>query len=184
MASPKVLVLDRDGTLIVEKHYLCNPELVQLIPGAAEALQALANQGWTFVVATNQSGVARGMFTLEDVAAVNARIDFLLTEQGVQIANWQVSPDGPEGESETRKPAPGLVLQAARELGFEPQQAVYVGDKVSDLLLGRNLGGRDVLVRTGYGAKTESELTFQPWAIVDSIANLPNLLETDSSTSG
>lgn len=184
MDSPKVLVLDRDGTLIVEKHYLADPELVELIPGVLDALHALAEQGWVFVVVTNQSGVARGMFTLEDVAAVNAKIDSLLAESGLKVAGWYVSPDGPEGVSQTRKPAPGLVLQAAQAIGFTPSEAVYVGDKASDLLLGRNLGGRDVLVRTGYGPKTEAELTFQPWAIIDSLANLPNLLETDSSHFG
>lgn len=184
MASPKVLVLDRDGTLIVEKHYLSNPDLVEPIPGVVDALKELAVAGWIFVVVTNQSGVARGMFTLSDVEAVNAKIDSILSESGVAIAGWYVSPDGPDGESETRKPAPGLVLEAAARFGFHPAAAVYVGDKPSDLLLGRNLGGKDVLVRTGYGAKTEAELTFRPWAIVDSVANLPNLLETDSSTSG
>ncbi len=184
MDSPKVLVLDRDGTLIVEKHYLADPDLVELIPGIADALNALAARGWIFVVVTNQSGVARGMFTLSDVEAVNDRIDTLLAKSGVAIAGWYVSPDGPEGESQTRKPAPGLVLEAAAKFGFQPESAVYVGDKSSDLQLGRNLGGKDVLVRTGYGAKTEAELTFQPWAIIDSVANLPNLLETDSSHFG
>jgi len=184
MLSTKILVLDRDGTLIVEKHYLSDPDLVELIPGAGSALQNLAKNGWRFIVVTNQSGVARGMFTLEEVAAVNARIDALLADYGIVIAGWYVSPDGPEGKSNTRKPAGGLVLEAAASHAFDPAQAVYVGDKASDLLLGRNLGGRDVLVRTGYGTKTEQELTFQPWATIDSLANLPNLLETDTSHSG
>lgn len=181
MTSRKVLVLDRDGTLIIEKNYLSDPNLVELIPGVADALRLLTELGWIFVVVTNQSGVARGMFTLHEVATVNAKIDTLLASMGVTLAGWYVSPDGPVGESSTRKPAPGLVLNAAKDHGFNPAEAVYVGDKASDLLLGRNLGGRDVLVRTGYGTKTESELTFQPWAIIDSLANLPNLLETDSS---
>ena len=82
----KVLILDRDGTLIIEKNYLSNPDEVELIPGAAEALARLQVQGWKFVVLTNQSGVGRGMFTLEDVDKVHERINALLQDHNVSIS--------------------------------------------------------------------------------------------------
>lgn len=141
--------LDRDGTLMHEVHYCRDPALVRIIDGARESLERLKSAGFRLVVVTNQSGIARGILTLADYEAVQARFLELLGH-GLVEATYMCA-DGPDGASERRKPAPGMLLEAARDLGLDLARSWMVGDKASDVHCGLAAGTRAVLVRTGHG---------------------------------
>lgn len=155
MDSPRrAAFLDRDGTLIVEREYLADPDGVVLVPGAVGALRRLRAAGYLLVVVTNQSGIGRGLYTEEDYRAVKARLDAILEEEGVSLDGTWYCPDDPRlGDSPCRKPNPGMYLSAARELGVDLAASAYIGDRLGDVLPARSFGGRGVLVRTGYGAE-------------------------------
>jgi D-glycero-D-manno-heptose 1,7-bisphosphate phosphatase len=146
--------LDRDGTLVVERYYLADPDQVELVPGAAAALRALAAAGYALVVVTNQSGIARGLYGEAEFRAVQRRIEELLRREGIELDGVYHCPHHPDytGPCECRKPAPGLYRRAARELGLDLCRSVCVGDRLKDVLPARELGCRAaILVRTGYG---------------------------------
>lgn len=157
-AGRAAVLLDRDGTIIHERHYLADPGGVELIPGAAEALRDLAGHGFALVVVTNQSGIARGLIRPDEYLAVERRLDELLAEHGVRLDATFHCPHHPEwsGPCDCRKPAPGLYLRAAESLGLELARSFYVGDKVGDVLPAKRFGGTGFLVRTGHGAKQAS----------------------------
>jgi histidinol-phosphate phosphatase family protein len=148
----RAVLLDRDGTLIEERNYLSDPKGVVLLPGAVEALEQFDALGFGVAVVSNQSGVGRGYFTLEDVERVHLRMLELLGPAARIINGIYVCPHAPETHCECRKPRPGLVEQAARELGFDAHASFVIGDKPADIELARNVGARAVLVTTGYGA--------------------------------
>lgn len=149
--------LDRDGTLIVERHYLADPEGVVLVPGAVEALRSLREAGYALVVVTNQSGIARGLYRLEDYHAVARRLDEVLAAAGVPADDTRFCPHHPDvnGPCRCRKPAVGMYLDAAAALGLDTGGSWYVGDKITDVLPAEELGGRGILVRSGYGRELE-----------------------------
>lgn len=166
----KVLILDRDGTLIVEKNYLHDPEQVELIPGSAEALSELSNQGYHFFVLTNQSGVGRGYFTLEQVESVHSKIDQLLLEYKVKIEKYYIAPESPTEPSTRRKPETGMLLEAAAEFGFIPSSVIVIGDKPADIELGKRVGAKTVLVLSGYGK--ESQTQCQPDHVIEDLSKI------------
>lgn len=151
--------LDRDGVVIEDSHYLGDTTRVRLLPGVPEAIAALNRAGRAVVVVTNQSGVARGLFTEPDVLAVHAHLAELLRGYGATIDAFHHCPHHPEAdvpafrvECECRKPRPGMLRRAAEELGLDLAASWMVGDRVTDLEAGAAVGCRTVLVRTGYGA--------------------------------
>jgi len=157
--------LDRDGTLIRETDYLSDLADLEVLPGVDRALARLRRAGFALVGVTNQSGVARGYFDLGFVERVHREIDRRLAAAGGLDA-WYVCPHHPEltGPCGCRKPAPGLVLQAVRDLGIDIARSWVVGDKASDVGLGPRAGCRSALVRTGYGRQTEASLEGAgPW---------------------
>lgn len=183
--------LDRDGVINEEVEYLHDPERVVLVGGVAEAIAALNRAGVAVVVVTNQAGIARGMYTERELAAVNARIAALVAQAGGRFDGTYFCPHHPEAGQgaykvacRCRKPAPGMLEQAAAELGLDLAGSVIVGDKLSDLEAGRAVGCAAVLVRTGYGAQEEARLAaarstagVRPDATFDSLsAALPWLL--------
>ena len=148
MSQPAVF-LDRDGTLMHEVHYCKDPALVRLIPGAREALLRLQSAGFRLVIITNQSGIARGMMTAEDFQAVQWRLLELLGSNLIDAT--YMCPDGPDAPSERRKPAPGMVFDAVRDLELEVSRSWFIGDRQVDVQCGLNAGARSILVRTGHG---------------------------------
>jgi D-glycero-D-manno-heptose 1,7-bisphosphate phosphatase len=148
------LFADRDGTIVVEKHYLADPDLVEIIPGAAHALKRFADAGYAIIVVTNQSGIGRGFYTEADFHRVQQRIAEILAGAGVTIDGVYFCPHSPEQGTpcECRKPGTGMYLQAAREHRLDLRLSIYVGDRPSDVEAAAVLGGRGILVRTGYGA--------------------------------
>jgi HAD superfamily hydrolase (TIGR01662 family) len=138
----KAVLFDRDGTLVRDVPYNGDPEKVEPMPGAAEAVRLARDAGLWIGVVSNQSGIARGLITEEDVQRVNKRVDELLGP----FDTWQVCPH--DGGCPCRKPAPGLVLEAARTLGIRPEECVVIGDIGSDVAAARAAGARSVLVPT------------------------------------
>jgi D-glycero-D-manno-heptose 1,7-bisphosphate phosphatase len=146
--------LDRDGTLIEEVGHLGRPGGVVMLPGVPGALRRLADGGYALVVVSNQGGVARGLFTEDDVRAVNARVAELLRDAGAPpIDGWYWCPHHPEfsGACDCRKPNPGMLQQAAQELGLDLRSSWMVGDHPGDAGAARAAGARAIMVRTGHG---------------------------------
>jgi histidinol-phosphate phosphatase family protein len=139
---PAAVLFDRDGTLVFDVPYNGDPARVQPVPQAAEALARLRRAGVRTAVISNQSGIARGLVTPEQVDAVNARLEALLGPLGP----IEVCPHGPDEACSCRKPAPGLVLRAAARLGVDPSRCAVVGDIGADVEAARAAGARGVLV--------------------------------------
>jgi len=155
MPTPRYILLDRDGTIIVERHYLADPAGVELLPGAGAALRRLSQLGFRFIVVTNQSGVARGYFDEATLAAIHARMHELLAAEHVAIDAVYHCPHHDRDACTCRKPLPGMAERAADEFGFELREAIVVGDKCADVGLGRAIGATTILVRTGHGLDTD-----------------------------
>jgi len=161
----RAVILDRDGTVNTEEEFLSDPDHVHLEKNAAAGLLLLSKGGYELVVASNQSGVARGLFDESSVRAVNEKIRELLAAEGVSVAGFYYCPHHPEGEvaaytreCDCRKPAPGLLLRAADELDLDLSASFAVGDRSRDIEAGRRAGAGTVLVRTGYGRTSEPEV--------------------------
>jgi D-glycero-D-manno-heptose 1,7-bisphosphate phosphatase len=154
----KAVFLDRDGTLILDKEYLHKPEEVEFCPGSIEALRHSLNAGFVLIMVTNQSGVGRGYFTLEDVHEVHTHIEKELARAGVTLMGIYTAPEAPEMPSRGRKPSPQFLFDARDEFGIDLARSYMIGDKMSDLQCGWNAGVRkSILVRTGEGKKTEAK---------------------------
>jgi D-glycero-D-manno-heptose 1,7-bisphosphate phosphatase len=156
-ATIRAVFLDRDGTLIVEKNYLHDPEEVELLPGVVDGLKLLLRHGFALIVVTNQSGVGRGYYSLEAMHAVNKRLGDILKDEGVELDAVYYCPHTPDERCSCRKPELGMLRQAIREKGICLSGSFVVGDKEADISLGNNAGMRTVFVRTGYGAETERQ---------------------------
>jgi D-glycero-D-manno-heptose 1,7-bisphosphate phosphatase len=167
----RAVFLDRDGTLIVEKNYLHKPEDVVVYPGSANALKRLADAGYLLIMVTNQSGVGRGYFTMEDVERVHGRINEKLKAGGARIEKIYIAPEAPDKPSRGRKPSPEFLFDARNEFGLDLAQSYMIGDKAIDLECGWNAGvAKSILVRTGYGAKVEREPGLDRAVVVDDLA--------------
>jgi len=171
-------ILDRDGTIIEERNYLSDPDQVKLIPGAAEALRGMREDGLGLTVVTNQSGVARGYFDLARLYEINQRMYQLLEIEGVYLDSIYFCPHTPDDACNCRKPKPGMIEQAAKELNFDPTQCLVVGDRETDIELGQNVGATTFLVATGYGAETNSKQLAQPDYLVNDLLEASQVMRT------
>jgi D-glycero-D-manno-heptose 1,7-bisphosphate phosphatase len=140
----RAVLFDRDGTLVVDVPYNGDPDLVRPVPGAKAVLDALRSEGIATGVVSNQSGIARGMITADDVASVNARVEELLGPFDV----WEVCPHGEQDGCQCRKPAPGMVHSACRKLGILESEAALIGDIGADVRAAEAAGATGVLVPT------------------------------------
>lgn len=147
------LFLDRDGTLIVDVGYPRDPALVEPLPGAIEALRDL-QQRFALVIISNQSGIARGKITNAEAAAVHARVLEVFAAGGVTFHGAYYCPHAPDAGCRCRKPQPGLLLDAARDLSLDLDRSVMIGDKPSD-------------VEAGLAARCGRSLLFEGWAAMD-----------------
>ena len=150
--SPAVF-LDRDGTLMHDADYCSRPDQVRVFDGVASALRQLKTAGYKIIVITNQSGIGRGFFTEEDYRAVEAEVSRQLGNGLIDATYF--CPDVPDQPSDCRKPAPGMVLQAAREHNVDISQSFLVGDKEIDAECAHNAGVRAIRVRTGFDKMTD-----------------------------
>lgn len=136
----KAFFLDRDGTIIVDKNYLAKPEDIELLDGAAEAIRMMNENNYKVIVVSNQSGVARGYFKIEDVHKVNAKLNELLEEKGAHIDAFYVCPHHPKGiispyniSCTCRKPGTYLFEKAAKDYNIDMSSSAAVGDRVRDV---------------------------------------------------
>lgn len=143
----RALFLDRDGTIIEDRGYMRDPADVHLLPGATDALKDLAAQGWTLIVISNQSGIARGLITPAKLTAVHQRFLELMTANGVPITASYFCTHLPGAGCECRKPSPHFLLEAARDHNLDLARSWMVGDREGDILCGRNAGCSTIWLR-------------------------------------
>lgn len=160
-AAGGAVFLDRDGTIVEDPGFLHDPAAVRLLPGAAGAIRRLNEAGWPVIVVSNQSGIARGHYTVDDYHAVQRRLDELLQEQGARLDASFFCPHHPDftGPCACRKPGTKLFLDAQADFGgrIDFARSWFVGDRPSDVIPAVALGGRGVLVRTGLGSRHATE---------------------------
>ena len=132
-AARRVALIDRDGTIIVDKVYLRDPDGIEFAPGAIEGLRLLRDAGFALVLITNQSGIARGYFDAARLEQIHDRLKSMLATEGLRLEAIYICPHGPDDGCDCRKPAPGMVKNAMRDLGFGPDQAILIGDSDADM---------------------------------------------------
>jgi D-glycero-D-manno-heptose 1,7-bisphosphate phosphatase len=167
----RAVFLDRDGTLIEDKDYLHLPEEVVIYPGVGAALKRLQNAGFKLILVTNQSGVGRGYFPIEDVHRVHEHLSRELAKDGVCFQKIYIAPEAPDAPSRGRKPSPQFLFDARDEFGLDLAHSYMIGDKLIDLECGWNAGvKRSLLVRTGYGAKVEQKGGLKDAVVFDGLS--------------
>jgi D-glycero-D-manno-heptose 1,7-bisphosphate phosphatase len=166
----RAVFFDRDGTLMLDRGYMSRANQVELMPGAPEVLKALHASRFQIVITSNQSGVGRGFMTASEAEEVTAELVRQLAEQGAIVDAVYYCPHTSGDGCECRKPKPGMLLRAARELGIELEQSFIVGDKPSDCEAGQVVGCRPIYI-TG---DRVSEGTPPDWIVA---ANLQEALD-------
>ncbi|MGI9277713.1 MAG: D-glycero-beta-D-manno-heptose 1,7-bisphosphate 7-phosphatase [Endozoicomonas sp.] len=151
----KLIILDRDGVINEDSdNYVRSVDEWIPIPGSIDAIARLSKTGFKIAVATNQSGIARGFFNLDTLAAMHNKMTTLVVSLGGRIHSIKFCPHGPDDKCRCRKPAPGLIQQIEEELGISAQDAWLIGDSLRDLQAAREAGCKPVLVKTGKGERT------------------------------
>jgi len=184
MKQRRFVILDRDGTIIVERHYLSDPRLVELLPGTANGLRHMQELGLGLVVITNQSAIRRGFFDEARLNLIHQRMYELLKAEGISLDALYFCPHVPEDDCSCRKPRTGLIELAAKELGFDPQNCFVIGDKACDVELGQRVGAATFLVCTGYGARAASSMTVHPDYVVDDLWAVSQIIHQVLETGG
>jgi len=153
----RAVFLDRDGTIMKDKHYLDDPEQVELLEGAAEGLRRLQNMGFKLVIVTNQSGIKRSIIQEKNLELIHSRLRELLKKEEVTIDAIYYSPDLPFEKSLTRKPGTALLDRAVEQLNLTLKGSYCIGDKKEDIDMGEKGGLVTILVLTGYGEKNRDK---------------------------
>ena len=178
----RAVFLDRDGTINVEKDYLYQLKDFEFIDGAMDAIRLLNEAGYFVVVVTNQSGVARGYYTEEDVESLHRHIDAELKKTGASVDAWLYCPHHPNGRGsyslpcDCRKPLPGMLKEASLRYDINLGSSIMIGDKLADIGAGISAGCATILVRTGYGADQESLVSSSTEVYDDLLAAVKSLL--------
>ncbi|MDI3464464.1 MAG: D-glycero-beta-D-manno-heptose-1,7-bisphosphate 7-phosphatase [Nitrospira sp.] len=155
--SGHTIFLDRDGTLNPDPGYIKSPDQFELFPGVSKALARLKRVGARLVVVTNQSGIARGLLSRDDLDAVHLKLKHLLGGAGVSLDGIYFCPHHPDDGCDCRKPNRGMIDQAVRELGVNLDRSYLIGDHIRDIELAKRIGARSVLVTTGVISPQEAE---------------------------
>ena len=159
MSAVKLVVLDRDGVINADSDaFIKSPAEWQPIPGSLEGIAALTNAGFTVTVATNQSGLARGLFDIDTLNHIHGQMTERIAAVGGRIDAVAFCPHGPDAGCDCRKPAPGLLLTLAKRFGVSLQDVPIVGDSVRDLEAAYRVNGKPMLVRTGKGDRASRHL--------------------------
>ncbi len=169
----KIIFLDRDGTINKEDGYITKPDQLKLYDGTITALKMLDEMGYRIVIVSNQAGVGRGLLTEAKLQEINAALLGTLKDHGIEIEKLYYCPHHPDAvvpeykkDCECRKPKTGMILRASAELDVRVQGAYMIGDKLTDIELAHNFGGRGILLLTGYGTKERGHLDGKPYAPV------------------
>ncbi len=169
MIRQRFVILDRDGTIIRECHYLSDVDAVELVPAAVPGLRMLREMDLGIVVVTNQSGLGRGHFDHDRLGCIHERMTELLVEEGVHLDRIYFCPHIPKDYCSCRKPEIGMIERAARELHFDPAKSFVIGDKPCDIELGRRVGATTLLVLTGHGKEYAEDPTVGADYVVDDL---------------
>lgn len=162
----KALFLDRDGTIIVDKHYQSKPELIELIPGVIEALQLAKEKGYLLFIHTNQSGIGRGYFTLDDVHACNKRMLELIGLGDDLFTEICIAPEHPKEEHIYRKPSPKFVFEMIDKYHLDPHQCYFIGDRIPDLRTALNAKIKGIHVTCGEPITEEVEVLINEGKVI------------------
>lgn len=165
----RLVFLDRDGTINVERNYICRIEDLELLPNAAAGIRRLNELGLKVVVVTNQSAIGRRLLTFRGLGEIHARLTGLLAAEGARLDGIYVCPHAPLDGCSCRKPGLALVNQAAAEFGADLSRSFFIGDKRGDVETGRAAGAAAILVRTGYGSTETFDADVGPDATVDDL---------------
>ena len=138
--------VDRDGTICFDRHYLSNPDGVELIPTAADGIKRLNDAGIPVIVVTNQSGVGRGFFDEDQLGAIHDRMEDVLAEHGASVDDIYHCPHMPDSGCDCRKPAPGMLLKASDEHGIDLKHSFVIGDRMMDIEMAHAVGAKGILV--------------------------------------
>ena len=149
----RAVFLDRDGVLVRERDYLSDPSQLSVLPGVPQALKSLREAGFTLVVVTNQSGVARGYFTLATLGKIHRELKRRLAKGGAKWDALYFSPHAADSAHPWRKPGVGMLKAAKKRFGLDLKASYFVGDTTTDVQTARNAGCVPILVRTGYGGR-------------------------------
>src|SRR5213076_2452526 len=171
--SPAVFI-DRDGTIMEDCVYCSDPKNVKIFPGVREALRRLKSNGFKLIIITNQSGIGRGLFTVEQYRAVEAEVLRQLGDDLIDATYF--CPDVPGQYSTCRKPAPGMIVEATREHQIDLSRSFLIGDSEIDAECGRNVGMRTIRVRTGFEHETAGSMA--DWVAEDLPAAAEIILNT------
>lgn len=144
--TQKAVLLDRDGTLIQDYPYNCEPNRIVLLPGVLTGLKLLLQNEFLLFVVTNQSGINRGLFDAKAMKLFHHKLDGQFREHGIKISQWYHCPHLPSEYCRCRKPEPGLAIQAKREFDIDAEQSFVFGDKTSDVGLAQSFGAKGVLI--------------------------------------
>lgn len=181
LASIAAVISDRDGVVIKHVPYIANPADVELLPGAAEAIRLINAHGIPFIIVTNQSGIGRGYYSLNDYERVKLRIDELLRARGAHVNETYYCPHAPHELCECRKPGPALFQRALAASGLDAPRAVFVGDRYSDLRAPRDLGGRIYLVPSPVTPAAEADAARRDGYAAASLLQVVSRVLTDRS---
>jgi D-glycero-D-manno-heptose 1,7-bisphosphate phosphatase len=187
--SEKAIFLDRDGTLIEDPGYLNNPDMVRLLPGAAEALIRLKKLGYKLVVVSNQSGIARGIIKEDVLVQITDRMKQLFGNEGAYIDKVYYCPYHPDGviekyrrESDDRKPSPGMLLRAARDMNIDLSRSWSIGDSYRDIEAGRRAGCRTILLNAPQDQKKPGPNDARPDFEAVNIKEAANIVHRQDTT--
>ncbi len=170
----KTIFFDRDGTLIVDKVYLNDPNQIKYLPGVFEALRLFRDNGYQLIVVTNQSGVARGLVTLENLELIHQKMKDEFARHEIFFAGFYYAPYSVESNHFMRKPNPGMLLTAAEEHNVDLAQSWMIGDRVTDVEAGHRAGCRSVLLE---GVETrEKALEAKPAFIANGLLEAANFI--------
>ena len=172
----RFVVLDRDSTIIVDRHYVFDPAQLELLPGAAAGLRQMQNLGLGLIAITNQSGIDRSLWDRGQLNRVHQRFRELLVVEGVHLDGIYVCPHKPDDACHCRKPETGLLESAALDLRFDPKDCFVIGDKSSDIELGQRVGAITLLVQTGYSDQTALSMMTSPNHIADNLWEIVQII--------
>jgi len=147
----RAVIMDRDGTVFKDSHYLRDPNGIQMYPGVISALKKLKKMGWKLIIGTNQSGISRGFLDYKTLNKIHKNFLKICSQSGLKIDDIVFCPHHPSENCHCRKPNPGMLVKAAKKFNLDLKECYVIGDKESDILWGKRVGSKTILVLTGYG---------------------------------
>ncbi|MDX9730709.1 MAG: HAD family hydrolase [Bdellovibrionales bacterium] len=170
----KTIFLDRDGTIIIDKVYLNDPDQIEYLPDVFEALRLLRDAGYQFVIVTNQSGIARRLVTMENLDEIHRRIQAEFSKHGIHFSGFYYAPYSVESRHPIRKPNPGMLLRGAEDHRANLESSWMVGDRITDVIAGSRAGCRTVLLAGTEAVDPNAATEAQPTIVSNGLLEAAN----------